>query len=92
MPIKTPKSFSIVRPQRSWWMITVGGGYGEFLFHGTESEAEKRRANKKRIISLTDRGHLSSNPDRKYVEISLEGNTSMLTQTPLKKILKELNI
>lgn len=30
------------------WRITVGGGYGEFLFVGLESEAEDRRAAKAR--------------------------------------------
>lgn len=28
------------------WRITVGGGYGEFLFYGTEDEAEEMRRHK----------------------------------------------
>ena len=28
------------------WVISVGGGYGEFLFSGTEDQAEKMRRHK----------------------------------------------
>ena len=28
------------------WIISVGGGYGEFPFHGTQDEAEEMRAHK----------------------------------------------
>jgi len=30
------------------WVIKVGGGYGEFLFTGTATEAEEMRAHKAR--------------------------------------------
>ncbi|GEM_PF-1408940 len=30
------------------WVITVGGGYGGFLFHGTREEAEEMRRHKAR--------------------------------------------
>ena len=31
---------------RHWWIIKVGGGYGEFNFFGTEKEAEEMRCHK----------------------------------------------
>lgn len=30
------------------WLITVGGGYGSFVFVGTEEDAEKMRRHKAR--------------------------------------------
>lgn len=31
---------------RPWWVILIAGGYGAFLFEGTEAEAEEMRAHK----------------------------------------------
>jgi hypothetical protein len=31
-----------------YWVILVGGGYGSFLFRGTEADAEERRVAKSR--------------------------------------------
>ena len=31
---------------RHWWIITVGAGYGEFNFYGTEQQAEEMRYHK----------------------------------------------
>ena len=33
-------------PEKKIWLITVGAGYGSFLFTGTEAEAEQCRKNK----------------------------------------------
>jgi len=34
--------------KKTWWIIRVGGGYGEFAFRGTEAEAEEMRVHKAR--------------------------------------------
>lgn len=34
--------------EKRCWIVTVGGGYGSFLFHGTSEEAEEMRCHKAR--------------------------------------------
>ena len=43
MTTSVPKEKRLA-PRR--WVIVVGGGYGAFLFRGTETEAEEMRAHK----------------------------------------------
>lgn len=35
-----------MREKKFDWVITVGGGYGSYTFHGTEAEAERERCRK----------------------------------------------
>lgn len=48
------------------WVILVGGGYGAFLFEGTEAEAEEMRKHKARwegvvaLKRLADAGEIES--------------------------------
>ena len=48
------------------WTIWVGGGYGDFQFHGTEAEAEEtraRKANWERAVAIKYRNDLSTPKD-----------------------------
>lgn len=45
----------------AWWIISVGGGYGEFNFFGTEQQAEEMRAHKanwEHAVARKQRGRL----------------------------------
>lgn len=43
-----PAEWLNLPPEGSWWMISIGGGYGQFLYGGTEAEAEDMRCHKAR--------------------------------------------
>ena len=45
------------------WVILVGGGYGAFLFNGTEEQAEEMRVHKHPLsygLLIFRRGHITS--------------------------------
>jgi hypothetical protein len=44
------------------WRISVGGGYGEFFYVGTEQEAEEMRAHKARWEAAVARKEKVSGP------------------------------
>ena len=54
---------------RYWWIISVGGGYGEFNFFGTEKEAEEMRCHKARwehAVARKRRGRLMEAPTSSF--------------------------
>ena len=46
VPFESPTVFDRCPDCCTQWVISVGGGYGEYLFAGTRLEAERERAHK----------------------------------------------
>jgi hypothetical protein len=59
----------MAKPKKQIWLITVGGGYGSFLYEGTEKQAEQRRKDKADWEGAVARKRLATDeeatPDRR---------------------------